>query len=153
MEGIQTGRPSGQDSSSVSSPIIAVDPGRAKCGIAVVAADGKIHYRAIVPIESLLSLLNNLAAHYHPHALVIGRGTGAATLQETFSVGTFPVPIFWVDERHTSEAARRRYLAENPPRGWRRLIPRSFRFPEQPYDDYVAIILAERWWQKHTCTF
>lgn len=137
----------------LSSLVIAVDPGRAKCGIAVVDANGKVYHRAVTPTETLLSLLNDLAGRFHPCAIVVGGGTGASALRETIAAAAFPAPVFWVDERHTSEAARARYLAENPPRGWRRLIPRSLRFPEQPYDDYVAVILAERWWQEHACTF
>ena len=32
----------------------------------------------------------------------------------------------------------------NPPRGWRRLLPVSMQMPPEPYDDYVAVILAQR---------
>jgi hypothetical protein len=52
-----------------------------------------------------------------------------------------------VDESYTSEAARRRYVAENPPRGLERLLPSSLRTPSVPYDDYVAVILGERFWE------
>ena len=31
---------------------------------------------------------------------------------------------------------------------WRRLIPASLRVPEIPYDDYVALILAEEYFSK-----
>ncbi len=58
-----------------------------------------------------------------------------------------PAPLVEVEERHTSEQARIRYLDATPVRGWRRLLPRALRVPETAYDDYVAIILAERWWR------
>jgi hypothetical protein len=57
-----------------------------------------------------------------------------------------------VDESHTSEQARRRYVNEKPAHGWRRLLPKALRTPETPYDDYVAILLAERWWRERQDT-
>ncbi|HKM17981.1 MAG TPA: pre-16S rRNA-processing nuclease YqgF, partial [Limnochordia bacterium] len=33
----------------------------------------------------------------------------------------------------------------HPPRGWRRLLPVSLQTPPVPIDDYVAVILAQRY--------
>jgi hypothetical protein len=53
------------------------------------------------------------------------------------------VPLRAVDEHGTTLRARARYFTDHPPRGWRRLIPRSLQTPPEPYDDYVAVLLAE----------
>jgi len=55
------------------------------------------------------------------------------------------VPIEMVPEAFTSQRARTRYCQENPPPGWRRLLPTGLRTPPCPYDDYVAVLLAEDW--------
>ena len=36
-----------------SGPVVAVDPGTAKCGIAVLSAAGEVLYRDIVPAEMI----------------------------------------------------------------------------------------------------
>ncbi len=50
-----------------------------------------------------------------------------------------------IDEHRSSEQGRRRYFRENPPRGWRRLLPVGLQTPPRAYDDYVAVVLAERY--------
>jgi len=132
----------------MSSPVVlAVDPGRVKCGIAVVDREGVVLHRAVVSTEELPTLLADLAAQHKPEAVLLGDGTGAEALHARLASLDLSTPLSRVDERHTSELARARYLDENPPRGWRRLLPRALRTPETSYDDYVAVILAERWWR------
>lgn len=127
--------------------VLAVDPGRAKCGVAVVDREGIVLHRVIVSTEELPAVLADLEARHAPEAILLGDGTGAAALHARLAVPERNAPLVRVDERHTSEQARARYLAEVPARGWRRLLPRALRTPETPYDDFVAVILAERWWQ------
>ena len=38
-----------------------------------------------------------------------------------------------------------RFLRAHPERGWKRLLPPGLRSPDRPYDDFVAVILAERY--------
>jgi len=74
--------------------------------------------------------------------VVIGGSTGCHDLAVRLQDAGCNVQV--VDERGTSELARRRYLLDHPARGWRRLIPLGLRHPPEPYDDYAALILAER---------
>jgi hypothetical protein len=90
-----------------------------------------------------------LIEQYHPIHLVCGRGTGSKPIVRSLRAAGLKVPFNLVDEAYTSEAARVRYVAENPPRGLEKLLPHSLRTPPVPYDDYVAIILAERFWQEY----
>lgn len=127
--------------------VLAVDPGSAKCGVAVVASPPlTIARRCIVPTPELIEAVGKIvAACPRIDAIIMGDGTGsqrlAKALQEAHADRRFEI----VDEFRTSEAARCRYCRENPARGWRRLLPRGLRAPEEPYDDYAAVILAERW--------
>ena len=49
-----------------------------------------------------------------------------------------------VPEAGTTLAARQRYWELEPPRGWRRLLPKGLRVPPRDIDDVVAQLLLER---------
>jgi hypothetical protein len=53
-------------------------------------------------------------------------------------------PVRLVDEYETTRRARELYVAEHPPRGWRRLVPRGLLSPDRPIDDYAAILIGRR---------
>jgi RNase H-fold protein (predicted Holliday junction resolvase) len=130
--------------------VIAIDPGREKCGVAAVDSAGKIHHRAVMAVDDLPNALRDLTQKLNPIAILLGKGTGSEAIRRQLQLLEHARSIVEVDERHTSELARKRYLSENPPCGWQRLLPRSLRIPQVPYDDYVAVILAERWWQERS---
>lgn len=126
--------------------VLAIDPGSAKCGVAVVCSACLVHERTVIGTQDLVETVQMLCAHYRPERILIGGGTGSRPIVRCLEAALLPAPVLVVDEGYTSEAARARYLLENPPRGWERLLPRSLRTPSVPYDDYVAVILAERFW-------
>ncbi len=128
--------------------LLSVDPGRVKCGIAVVSADGTVFTRSVVPTEALCAKLAVLLAEFAPVAVIVGCGTGCKELIRRIEQVAAPLPVYEVEEAHTSEEARKRWVQANPPMGLQRLMPQSLRCPDAPYDDYVAVILAERWWRQ-----
>lgn len=128
--------------------VLAIDPGRSKVGLAVVRSDGWVLHRAVLAIEEFGRELEPLCQRFRPQCIVVGGGTGFRALETLLRNLSSDVPVHVVNEAYTSEEARRRYLRENPPKGWRRLIPSWLRTPDRPYDDYVAIILAERYWRE-----
>ena len=131
--------------------VMAIDPGRVKCGVAVVAANGTVHTRNVVETEILCSELASGIEVFAPIAVIVGCGTGCKQLIRAIEQAASSIPVYEVEEAYTSEEARKRWLQNNPPKGFQRLMPPSLRCPDAPYDDYVAIILAERWWrQQHT---
>ena len=80
-------------------------------------------------------------------AVLLGNGTRHGKCHEEISA-LLPasLPLHLVDEKHTSERARARFVRENRPSGlFARLMPVALRTPDRPYDDYVAVILAEEW--------
>src|SRR5882724_11840181 len=107
--------------------VLAIDPGSAKCGLAVVRRDGEIVFRAICAAEVLVEEVRSALAAYRPVALLIGRGTGSKPLLRALEAANLPLPLRSVDEAHTSEAARARFVVENPAPFWQRLLPRSLR--------------------------
>lgn len=132
--------------------VLAIDPGSAKCGLAVVPREGGALFQAVVSTEQVAARVQELTVLHRPTAIVIGNGTGSKPLLLQLQATGLPAPLVPIDESHTSLAARDRYLAANPARGWQRLLPRSLRTPPVAYDDYVAVLLAERYWQAQSET-
>ena len=124
--------------------IAAVDPGREKCGVAVVAMDGAIAKRLVVPTLTLQEEIASILTTGKIQVLLCGNGTGsteqAAMLQELAE--QHKVQFLVVDEKHTTEQARKLYWQQQPPQGWRRLLPTTMQTPPVPVDDYVAVLLA-----------
>lgn len=103
--------------------------------------DGVISVRRIVDTPDIAAVVLEVRGDTDV-PVIVGDGTGSRSVLQFLT--EFGIPAGTVPERRTSEMARRRYLTEHPARGWRRLIPLGLRTPDQPYDDYVAVILAER---------
>lgn len=134
------------------STLIAIDPGRSKCGVAVVKKCGEadtaghieILYKSVVASSDIGAITAGLARDFSPDIIIIGNGTNSAWTAKAIE-DLHVAHIELVDEKDTSWLARKRYFIENPPRGLWRLIPTSLQTPPTAYDDYVAILLAERY--------
>lgn len=124
--------------------VLGIDPGRGKSGIAV--ADGRtILAKAVVPVDHLEATLLEWSRRFEVETIVIGDRTGRPEIQRLLA-GVLPgVPVATVSEAHTTLLARRRYFADHPRRGWRRLLPISLQVPPEAYDDYAAVIILERY--------
>lgn len=123
--------------------VIAIDPGRDKCGVAVLLADGA--FRQAVIATEMLGEWVKIAHEKNPDApIIIGNGTTSRERCDAIYHACRVTPIV-VEEYKTTEMARRRYWQENPPRGLRKLLPTSMQVPPVPVDGYVAVILAERY--------
>ncbi|WP_315437515.1 pre-16S rRNA-processing nuclease YqgF [uncultured Selenomonas sp.] len=125
----------------MSCPVLAIDPGREKCGVAVLAADGHILVQEIVQTEALTDVVGALAAAYEP-TIIMGNGTTSAEARTR--IEALGATVTLVDEYRTTDGAKQLYWEVHPPCGWRRLVPRGMLVPPAPVDDFVAVILARR---------
>jgi len=130
--------------------IIAIDPGTEKCGLAVADMDGQIVLQEIVPAVELIGTVGDVARQFSPALLVLGDRTGAKKLRGLFhshGIEDLVIAVKLVDEHLTSQEARMRYLRDRQRQGKiiHRLIPLGLQVPDQAYDDYVAVILAQRY--------
>lgn len=119
-----------------------IDPGRDKCGVAVLTAAGEIKFQRVVPTDELDTVIKNLAAEFAIQAVILGDGTTHKAAAQKVSAAGLKFQL--VDEKHTTEEARREYWKKNPPRGWRKLLPTSMQVPPDPVDAIVAEILVKR---------
>ena len=124
--------------------VLGIDPGTRKIGYAI-AADTTSAALAlgIEPIESLIDRLAPLIAAHGVSAVALGTGTNGDRVAGILRA--LGLPIHWVDETNTTYGARAIYFADNPPRGWRRLVPLGLQFPPRPIDDYAALLIARRY--------
>jgi hypothetical protein len=130
---------------NVHPPLLAIDPGREKCGVAVVTYRREVLVQEIVGLDDLHLRVAHCIGRYGITLIVLGDRTGAREVRELLRRGGFQQEIAFVDEHRSSERGRERYLLAHPARGWERLLPVGLRTPNHPYDDYVAVILAERY--------
>ncbi len=124
--------------------VLSIDPGRDKCGIAVVSDAFEVIFKDVVRTSDIIESVKSLIEEKSPDVILIGSGTGSRNIIKLIR-GTFVLPVEIIDEKHSTEQARKRFFAENPPRGIMRLVPIGLQVPGVAYDDYAAIVLAEKY--------
>lgn len=124
--------------------ILGFDPGRDKCGLALVGRDRRLHHRQVVASAHAVESVNQLAQTFPLELVVLGDQTLSQHWHRQLSQALPQHLIVTVNERNSSREARDRYWDYHPPRGWNWLLPRGMRVPPTPYDDIVALILVER---------
>jgi RNase H-fold protein (predicted Holliday junction resolvase) len=122
--------------------VLAVDPGREKCGLAVCDPEGILAHR-IIPTPDVDRLVRTWTAAYRVDAVIVGNRTYGKHVFDM--IGELPVPVSMAEEAGTTLGARRRYFQDHPPRGWRKLLPLDLQTPPEPYDDYAAVLIGERY--------
>ncbi|HIK46705.1 MAG TPA: Holliday junction resolvase RuvX [Leptolyngbyaceae cyanobacterium M65_K2018_010] len=137
--------------SPLSQPVIlGLDPGRQKCGLAIMGVDRILRYQEVVPVEEVVTKIETLRQQFPISTIVLGDQTSSKQWQHTLSQLLDPPRIMLVDERYTSLEARDRYWQMYPPAGLTQLIPPSLRTIPRPIDDIVAILLIERYLNRLT---
>ncbi len=131
--------------------VIAVDPGRDKCGIAVVGRSSGAKWKSVVPADRMGEVVAGLAVQHAVDTVVLGDRTGrkdAMAVLAALRPGGRTLDIKLVDEHRSTDEARARYWRDHPPRGLAKLVPVTLRLPPVPVDDYVAVIIAERYFRR-----
>lgn len=122
------------------------DPGREKCGMAVMENNRCLHYHEVILSDDVTQKLISLCQQFPIEQLIMGNQTTAKQWKiKLEKILPRPIPITMVDERNSSVEARDRYWEMYPPQGLTRLIPQGLRVPPRPIDDIVAILLIERY--------
>ncbi len=134
--------------------LLGFDPGRDKCGVAVVEISGdqegsqlekyQVRQHQIFSASAVVDGLREICQQLPITTVVMGDGTTTKEWQQKIR-SIISVPIVLVDERHSTLEARDRYWQIFPPLGFLRFVPQSLRPIDRPIDDIVAIILLERY--------
>ncbi|MEO0539796.1 MAG: resolvase [Cyanobacteria bacterium P01_A01_bin.105] len=130
----------------VSQPVIlGFDPGRFKCGLAVVGVDRSLHCHQVVASDLAVDQVQQLRSRYPISLIVMGDQTGSKVWKQRLASLQDAPSIILVDERYSSLEARDRYWQMFPPKGLKKLVPQGLRPIPRPIDDIVAILLIERY--------
>jgi RNase H-fold protein (predicted Holliday junction resolvase) len=128
--------------------VLAIDPGSAKCGMALVRRnDGgglDLLWRKVAKRAEVLDAIDDAASVEPFSMIIVGSGTTSKDLVHQIREKHPSIGILVVDEKDTTLQARERYWEHNPRRGWRRFLPATMQVPPEQFDDFVALILAER---------
>lgn len=123
--------------------ILAIDPGRDKCGLALLDYQKRVHRQEIIPTKELALYLIPFFRKQAVDFLILGDGTYSDAIKNKLEEIT-ELPVYLVEESRTTLLAEERYRQDHLYRGWRRILAFIKSKPKRPVDDYVAIILAER---------
>lgn len=125
--------------------ILGFDPGRDKCGLAVMGEDLQLHYHQTVPAQSAIATIQSLLQKFPISLLVMGDRTTAKQWRSQLEELSTQLSIVMVDEHNSTLEARDRYWQMYPPTGLAKLVPQGLKEPPRPIDDIVAILLIERY--------
>lgn len=106
---------------------------------------GQVLNKRVVPTKDLLEFVGNLTGQYEIAVIVLGNRTKSKSIKNTLM--SLDIPVALIEENNSTVEGRYRYLKENS-KGLAKLLPIGLRIPTEPFDDYVAVILAERFFNK-----
>ncbi|MBD2104651.1 Holliday junction resolvase RuvX [Leptolyngbya sp. FACHB-261] len=130
--------------------ILGFDPGRDKCGLAVMGLDRSVQYHQVVPSTGAVPEIQKLRERFPVSLLVLGDQTTGRDWRQRLEAAFPDLRMITVDERYSSLEARERYWQMYPPRGLYRFLPKGVRVAPRPVDDIVALILIERYLERLT---
>ena len=122
--------------------VIAIDPGKSKCGLVLAEISEKKVYKAIILKSELLeNYLRNLITAEDIEQIIIGNGTTSGEIREKLHF--FKKEIITFEEKNTTYRAKARYFELFPISGLKCLIPREIFILNLNLDAISALIILE----------
>lgn len=127
--------------------IIAIDPGTKKCGYAVADSNLSVLQREVIFTEKISKTIEDSLNIYKINKIILGNGTNYKNIEKRLKNHFPELKIILIEEKFSTLEARKKYFEAHPPRGIFKLIPLSLRVPPCHYDDFVAVLLAEKYFR------
>ena len=124
--------------------ILSIDPGREKTGIAILKNSDVLEHK-IINSDELVQIIKSLLEKYIIKTIVMGNGTSSKKKYDLLKREFIDRDIVLINEYRTTDEARKLYFQENPPKGWKKLIPLGMQVPPVPVDDYAAIVIGRKY--------
>lgn len=124
--------------------ILAIDPGREKTGIAILNNSDVLEHK-IINSDELVQIIKSLLEKYIIKTIVMGNGTSSKKKYDLLKREFIDRDIVLINEYRTTDEARKLYFQENPPKGWKKIIPLGMQVPPVPVDDYAAIVIGRKY--------
>ena len=129
--------------------IIAIDPGTKKCGYAVADSNLSILQREVISTDKIVEIITDSLNIYKIDKIILGNGTNYKNIEESLKNHFSKLKIVLIEEEFSTLEARKKYFEAHPPRGIFKFIPLSLRVPPGHYDDFAAILLAEKYFKNN----
>ena len=122
--------------------LIAIDPGKSKCGLVLAELSEKKVYEAIIiKSEVLEDYVRNLNNVEDISKIIIGNGTTSKDIRAKLNF--FKKEIITFEEKNTTFRAKSRYFELFPIRGLKFLVPREVFILNKNLDALSALIILE----------
>ncbi len=122
--------------------VIAIDPGKIKCGLVLAEISEKKVYEAIIVKSELLEkYVGNLITAEDISQIIIGNGTTSREIIEKLYF--FKKEIITFEEKNTTYRAKARYFELFPISGLKFLMPREVLIINKNLDAISALIILE----------
>ena len=124
------------------SRVIAIDPGKSKCGLVLAEISEKKVYEAVILKSELLEdYVRNLNTVEKISKIIIGNGTTSREIRKKLDF--FKKEIITFEEKNTTYRAKARYFELFPINGFKFLIPREVFILNKNLDAISALIILE----------
>jgi len=128
------------------SRVIAIDPGKSKCGLVLAEISEKKVYKAIILKSELLgNYVRNIITAEDISQIIIGNGTTNKEIREKLDF--FKKEIITFEEKNTTYRAKARYFELFPISGLKFLIPREVFILNKNLDAISALIILEDYYK------
>ncbi|SRR6056297_593316 len=125
--------------------LMGIDPGRKKCGIAIVTEKGEEVEKEITETSNLSRKIEQVLSRFSISKCILGNGTYADKVFNILQLLMKEKKIIFIEEENSTYIAEQRYLKENPPLGLN-FLNKIIKFkPKRPLDDYTAVVLVEKY--------
>ena len=128
------------------SRVIAIDPGKSKCGLVLADISQKKVYEAIIVKSAFIeNHVRNLITAEDVSQIIIGNGTTSREIREKLYF--FKKEIITFEEKNTTYKAKARYFELFPISGLRILMPREVFILNKNLDAISALIILEDYYK------
>ena len=122
--------------------VIAIDPGKFKCGLVLAEINEKKVFKAInIKSELLEDYVRRLNTVEDISKIIIGNGTTSGEIRDRLKF--FKKEIITFEEKNTTYRAKARYFELFPIRGLKFLVPREVFIFNKNLDAISALIIFE----------
>ena len=122
--------------------VIAIDPGKSKCGLVLAEISQKKVYEAIILKSAFIANhVRNLITAEDVSQIIIGNGTTSREIREKLYF--FKKEIITFEEKNTTYRAKVRYFELFPISGLKFLMPREVFILNKNLDAISALIILE----------
>tara|TARA_B100001989_G_scaffold159063_1_gene113922 strand:+ start:752 stop:1189 length:438 start_codon:yes stop_codon:yes gene_type:complete len=122
--------------------LIAIDPGKCKCGLVMVDVNKKkVDQAIVINTELLPKYVKNLKSAQNISKFIIGNGTTSKQNIEKLEFIKNDLIVF--EEKNTTFRAKERYFELFPIEGFKILLPREFFIMNKNLDALSALIILE----------